>query len=165
MARSICSPISRVRRLPHRVGERLGAGAMTLSSIRRKIRPEPNYRPQGSDAQRRYGGASRFREEARTAMTLEHAHIVHTYRMLGKQAPQESPDIAMELVEGESLSDLLERHRQLSVAMLAQFWSPSPVHWTMLISTASFIGMRPEADNILLRTLCRDERSAKISAP
>ena len=57
---------------------------------------------------------ARFRHEARTALSLDHPHIVRTLSV-EQTADDDVAYIAMELVEGLSLADLLERYRQLSV--------------------------------------------------
>ncbi len=55
---------------------------------------------------------SRFRQEAQTAGTLRHPHIVETVQV-GESAADGVAYIAMELVEGESLSHWLDRRGQL----------------------------------------------------
>ncbi len=54
----------------------------------------------------------RFRREVLTVSRLDHPNIVHTYEV--SQSSGELPFIAMELVIGESLGELLERAGQLS---------------------------------------------------
>lgn len=55
---------------------------------------------------------SRFRQEAQTAATLRHPHIVETLQV-GDSPNDGVAYIAMELVEGESLGHLLDRRGQL----------------------------------------------------
>jgi serine/threonine-protein kinase len=55
---------------------------------------------------------SRFRQEAQTASTLRHPHIVETLQV-GDSPSDGVAYIAMELVEGESLGHLLDRRGQL----------------------------------------------------
>jgi serine/threonine protein kinase len=55
----------------------------------------------------------RFGREACTVSKLEHPHIVRTIEV-GQSAPDDVSYIAMELVEGESLADLLARQGRLS---------------------------------------------------
>jgi eukaryotic-like serine/threonine-protein kinase len=55
---------------------------------------------------------SRFRQEAQTAGTLRHPHIVETLQV-GDSPSDGVAYIAMELVEGESLGHLLDRRGQL----------------------------------------------------
>lgn len=56
---------------------------------------------------------SRFRQEARTAGTLNHPHIVRILQV-GDSPSDGIAYIAMELIEGESLARLLERKGRLS---------------------------------------------------
>jgi serine/threonine-protein kinase len=55
----------------------------------------------------------RFHQEARMAGALNHPNIIHTLE-IGQSAPEDATFIAMELVQGESLSDLLERAHSLT---------------------------------------------------
>lgn len=57
---------------------------------------------------------ARFRQEARTVSTLEHPHIVRTLQV-GQTSADGIAYIAMELVEGQSLSGLLEQSTTLNV--------------------------------------------------
>ena len=57
---------------------------------------------------------SRFRQEAQTALQLNHPQIIRTFEV-GQVDAEGLTYISMELVDGESLADLLERHRQLSI--------------------------------------------------
>ena len=108
----------------YHIGEQLGSGAMS-SVYRATVIPGsppgafslPDNTPialkillPGADPVAR----SRFRQEARTAIHLEHPHVVRTLDV-GELPDQGLAYIAMEMVEGASLGDLLERHRQLSV--------------------------------------------------
>ncbi len=107
----------------YRTGQRLGSGAMstvysatdvtTDRSVALKILP-PNADPVMR---------SRFRQEARTALQLDHPNIVHTLDV-GELTSEGVAYIAMELVEGESLADLLERYRQLSVTDTCRILAP-----------------------------------------
>ena len=104
---------------PYLVRERLGGGAH--STVYRAARVDPNGQVTdeavalkillpGADAATR----TRFHHEARTATALDHPHIVRTIQV-GETADDDVAFIAMELVEGLSLGELLERHLQLSV--------------------------------------------------
>jgi serine/threonine protein kinase/Tol biopolymer transport system component len=57
---------------------------------------------------------SRFRQEARTALQLNHPHIIRTYQV-GQTDAEGFAYISMALVQGESLANLLEQKRQLSI--------------------------------------------------
>jgi serine/threonine protein kinase/Tol biopolymer transport system component len=65
----------------------------------------------------------RFRREARTAAMLEHPNIVRTYQV-GQVSELALSYIAMELVNGPSLADLLERHKILSPPDVASLLEP-----------------------------------------
>ena len=58
----------------------------------------------------------RFRLEAQMVGTLDHPHIVHTLDVSPTTGADGLTFIAMELVEGQSLADLLERVHTLNVA-------------------------------------------------
>ncbi|RIK57030.1 MAG: hypothetical protein DCC57_02455 [Chloroflexi bacterium] len=95
------------------VEERLGGGAM--GSVYRAY-DEKNGRMvalkvllPGADAILR----ERFRREARTVSTLKHPHIVRTLQV-GQTSSGGVIFIAMELVEGASLAELLEQHGRLA---------------------------------------------------
>jgi serine/threonine protein kinase len=101
------------------VRERLGGGAH--STVYRAARVDPNGQVTdevvalkillpGADAATR----TRFHHEARTATALDHPHIVRTIQV-GEAADDDVAFIAMELAEGISLGELLERQLQLSV--------------------------------------------------
>lgn len=98
----------------YRLGRRLGAGAM--SAVYRAVNVETGdplalkVLPPSADPVMR----SRFHQEAQMAVQLDHPNIVHTFDV-GESPEDGIAYIALELVEGESLADLLERHRQLSV--------------------------------------------------
>ncbi|MCC6166571.1 MAG: protein kinase [Caldilineaceae bacterium] len=95
------------------VEERLGGGAM--GSVYRAY-DEKNGRMvalkvllPGADSILR----ERFRREARTVSTLKHPHIVRTLQV-GQTLSSGVIFIAMELVEGASLAELLEQHGRLT---------------------------------------------------
>ncbi len=103
------------------VGERLGGGAMASvyrahdQILNRSVALKvllPN-----ADAVMQ----ERFRREARTVSTLVHPHVVRTIQV-GQSAG--TIYIAMELVEGSSLAELLERNSKLSVADAAAILAP-----------------------------------------
>jgi len=106
---------------PYLLRERLGGGAH--STVYRAVRTDEGENERkagevvalkvllpGADTVAR----TRFHHEARTAEGLVHPHIVSTMDV-GQIADDDVAYIAMELVEGQSLSDLLERHLTLSV--------------------------------------------------
>ena len=66
---------------------------------------------------------SRFRQEARTVARLRHPHIVQTFQV-GDAASEGSAYIAMELVDGDSLAQLLKRRGRLSVAESCNLLAP-----------------------------------------
>jgi len=65
----------------------------------------------------------RFRQEARTGSSLEHPHIVRTLQV-GQTSADGIAYIAMELVEGLSLSELLDEYRALSIADASNLLEP-----------------------------------------
>ncbi|HXF61806.1 MAG TPA: serine/threonine-protein kinase, partial [Caldilineaceae bacterium] len=97
----------------YRVEARLGGGAMAaVYRAYDQILERPvaiKLLLPGADAVMR----ERFRREARTVSTLDHPHIVRTIQV-GQAGPDGLIYIAMELVEGVSLADLLEQHGTLS---------------------------------------------------
>lgn len=66
---------------------------------------------------------ARFRQEARTVSTLEHPHIVRTLQV-GQTSADGIAYIAMELVEGQSLSSLLEQYTTLNVVDACNLLEP-----------------------------------------
>ncbi len=66
---------------------------------------------------------SRFQQEARTVARLRHPHIVQTFQV-GDAASEGSAYIAMELVDGDSLAQLLKRRGRLSVAESCNLLAP-----------------------------------------
>lgn len=65
----------------------------------------------------------RFRQEARLVAGLRHPHIVQTLQV-GDATVEDSAYIAMELVEGDSLSELLNRRERLSAAESCNLLAP-----------------------------------------
>ncbi len=65
----------------------------------------------------------RFRQEARTVAKLRHPHIVQALQV-GDVASEGTAYIAMELVQGDSLAQLLERRGRLSVAESCNLLAP-----------------------------------------
>lgn len=66
---------------------------------------------------------SRFQLEARTAASLRHPHIVQTLQV-GNATGDGTAYIAMELVEGDSLDQLLKRRGRLSVSECCNLLAP-----------------------------------------
>src|SRR4051812_8162807 len=64
----------------------------------------------------------RVLDEARAASAVRHPHVVEILDVL--ELPAEPPALAMELLDGESLRDVLIRDRALSVAALADLLVP-----------------------------------------
>jgi len=101
---------------------RLGGGAMAIVYRAREL---ATNRPvalkllnPSADAVLR----ERFRVEARTVRTLDHPHIVRT---LGAGESEDGITyIAMEMVEGDSLSTLLEQRHKISVLDACQLLAP-----------------------------------------
>ncbi len=110
------------RNLGHfRVGERLGSGAMAAVYRARDLILERDVAlkvllPGADDVVR-----ARFRQEARTVSVLDHPHIVHTLQVGQTDG---ITYIAMELIEGTNLSDLLGEHGRLSVADSCRLLEP-----------------------------------------
>lgn len=106
---------------PYRIGERLGGGVM--AAVYRGARLEDGVPVAlklllpGADAVMR----ERFRREAMTVSTLSHAHVVRTLEVGEVDG---LAYIAMELVDGSSLADLLERVGTLSVNDACRLLAP-----------------------------------------
>ena len=66
---------------------------------------------------------SRFQHEARTVSSLRHPHIVKTLQV-GDSSGDGTAYIAMELVDGDSLDQLLKRRGRLSVAECCNLLAP-----------------------------------------
>lgn len=66
---------------------------------------------------------ARFRREARTVAILRHPHIVQTFQV-GDGENEDGAYIAMELVEGESLAQLLKRRGRLGAAESCNLLAP-----------------------------------------
>ena len=94
--------------------EQLGAGAMSSVYRATDQRDDRSVALKvllpGADGVAR----SRFRQEADTALQLDHPHIIRSFE-IGETEPEGFAFIAMELVDGSSLADLLEQHRQISI--------------------------------------------------
>jgi hypothetical protein len=107
----------------YRVGERLGGGAMaTVYHAFDQIVERPvalKLLLPGADAVMR----ERFRREARVVSTLDHPHIVRTYQV-GQTATDGIIYIAMELVEGTSLAELLEQQGKLTAQDACRVLAP-----------------------------------------
>ncbi|MCB0046856.1 MAG: protein kinase [Caldilineaceae bacterium] len=107
----------------YRVGERLGGGAH--STVYRAEHVESGRAVAiklllpGADGVTR----ARFRHEARTALELDHPHIIKTLDV-GQLADDDVAYIVMELVDGVSLGALLERTPQLSVLEASGILAP-----------------------------------------
>uniref|UniRef100_A0A540VKK0 non-specific serine/threonine protein kinase n=2 Tax=Litorilinea aerophila TaxID=1204385 RepID=A0A540VKK0_9CHLR len=105
------------------VEERLGGGVMsTVYRARDQILERTvalKVLMPGADEVAR----ERFRREARTVSFLEHPHIVRTYQV-GQTGADGLIYIAMQLVEGFSLSTLLERHGKLCVVDACNLLEP-----------------------------------------
>ena len=105
------------------VGKRLGSGGaasvyQAYDQIQERMVALKILLP-GADAAVR----SRFRQEARTVARLRHPHIVQTFQV-GDAASEGSAYIAMELVDGDSLAQLLKRRGRLSVAETCNLLAP-----------------------------------------
>jgi serine/threonine-protein kinase len=105
------------------VGERLGGGVMTAvySAYDQIMEREVALKVllPGADPVTR----ERFRREARTMSTLEHPNIVRSYQV-GQTGPNGVTYIAMELVTGSNLADLLERVGRLGAADACRLLEP-----------------------------------------
>lgn len=91
----------------------------------------------------------RFRQEARTVSILDHPHIVRTLQV-GQTSANGIAYIAMELIDGQSLSGLLERYGTLSVEDTANLLEPI----AQALSYAHSLGVvhrDVKPSNILLR--------------
>ena len=105
------------------VGERLGSGGaasvyQAYDHIQERTVALKILAPGADDAVR-----SRFQQEARTVASLKHSHIVQTLQV-GDATADGTAYIAMELVEGDSLAQLLQRRGRLSVAESCNLLAP-----------------------------------------
>ena len=105
------------------VGKRLGSGGaasvyQAYDQIQERVVALKILLP-GADAAVR----SRFQQEAHTVARLRHPHIVQTFQV-GDAAGEGSAYIAMELVDGDSLAQLLKRRGRLSVAESCNLLAP-----------------------------------------
>ena len=105
------------------LGERLGSGGgasvyRAYDQIQGQFVALKLLSPSADDALR-----NRFRQEARLVAGLRHPHIVQTLQV-GDATGEDSAYIAMELVDGDSLSELLNRRERLSVAESCNLLAP-----------------------------------------
>ena len=105
------------------VGERLGSGGaasvyQAYDHIQERTVALKILAPGADEAVR-----SRFQQEARTVASLRHSHIVQTLQV-GDATADGTAYIAMELVEGDSLAQLLNRRGRLSVAESCNLLAP-----------------------------------------
>ena len=105
------------------VGKRLGSGGAAsvyraYDQIQNRAVALKMLLP-GADADVR----KRFRQEARTVASLRHPHIIQTLQV-GEATSDGNAYIAMELVEGESLAQLLKRRGRLSIAESCNLLAP-----------------------------------------
>lgn len=105
------------------VGERLGSGGaasvyQAYDHIQERAVALKILAPGADDAVR-----SRFQHEARTVASLRHPHIVQTLQV-GDATADGTAYIAMELVDGDSLAQLLKRRGRLSVAESCNLLAP-----------------------------------------
>ncbi len=96
----------------------------------------------------------RFRLEARTVSTLVHPNIVATLQV-SQTGAQGVTYIAMELVEGSSLADLLEQKRQLSVVDCCKLLEPI-ARALVYAHQHTVIHRDVKPSNILLRRVTAD---------
>lgn len=105
------------------VGDRLGSGGAAsvyrgYDQIQERTVALKILSPGADDAVR-----SRFQHEARTVASLRHPHIVKTLQV-GDSSGDSTAYIAMELVDGDSLDQLLKRRGRLSVAECCNLLAP-----------------------------------------
>jgi hypothetical protein len=109
---------------PYEIQERLGGGAMatvyravdraTGEAVALKV-----LLP-SADATMR----ERFEREALLVRSLQHAHVVKTYQVAQTGGAEGIAYIAMQLVDGASLADLLEQHGRLAPADACRILAP-----------------------------------------
>ncbi|MDE0198550.1 MAG: serine/threonine-protein kinase [Caldilineaceae bacterium] len=105
------------------VGKRLGSGGtagvyQAFDQIQERKVALKILSPGADDAVR-----NRFQQEARTVASLKHPHIVKTLQV-GDATADGTAYIAMELVDGDSLAQLLKRRGRLSVAESCSLLAP-----------------------------------------
>ncbi len=105
------------------VGKRLGSGGtagvyQAFDQIQERTVALKILSPGADDAVR-----NRFQQEARTVASLKHPHIVKTLQV-GDATADGTAYIAMELVDGDSLAQLLKRRGRLSVAESCNLLAP-----------------------------------------
>lgn len=105
------------------LGELLGSGGAAsvhraYDQIQERFVALKLLSPNADDALR-----NRFRQEARLVAGLRHPHIVQTLQV-GDATGDDSAYIAMELVEGDSLSGLLNRRERLSAGESCNLLAP-----------------------------------------
>ena len=105
------------------VGKRLGSGGtasvyQAFDQIQERTVALKILSPGADDAVR-----NRFQQEARTVASLKHPHIVQTLQV-GDATADGTAYIAMELVDGDSLAQLLKRRGRLSVAESCNLLAP-----------------------------------------
>ena len=105
------------------VGKRLGSGGaasvyQAYDQIQERTVALKILSPGADEAVR-----NRFQLEARTVASLKHPHIVQTLQV-GDATADGTAYIAMELVEGDSLAQLLQRRGRLSVAESCNLLAP-----------------------------------------
>lgn len=105
------------------VGKRLGSGGaasvyQAYDQIQERLVALKILTPGADDSVRR-----RFQQEARTVAGLRHPHIVQTLQV-GDTTSDANAYIAMELVDGDSLAQLLKRRGRLSVAESCNLLAP-----------------------------------------
>ncbi len=105
------------------VGDRLGSGGaasvyQAYDQIQERRVALKILSPGADDAVR-----SRFQQEARTVASLRHPHIVQTLQV-GNSIDDGTAYIAMELIDGDSLAQLLKRRGRLSVSESCNLLAP-----------------------------------------
>lgn len=100
---------------PYRTVRQIGSGGMAsiFEAVDTQLGHRVALKTLHPHVASRPGAADRFLREGRAAARIRHPHVVQVFALGSEGAP--NPYLAMELLEGCDLGDLLARERRLSV--------------------------------------------------